>query len=75
MALTPATLDPVKPQVLQPRLAELARISHACSSRSRGRAGLSALRHVRGHPLAGRGYPHAGRTVGPDHCADAVEGV
>ncbi len=23
MALTPATLDPVKPQVLQPRLAEL----------------------------------------------------
>ncbi len=68
MALTPATLDPVKPQVLQPRLAELARISHACSSRSRGRAGLSALRHVRGHPLAGR-------TVRPDHCADAVEGV
>jgi hypothetical protein len=34
MVLTPATLDPVKPQVLQPRLAELARISHTCSSRS-----------------------------------------
>ena len=31
----------------------LARISHTYSSRSGGRGALSALRHARGHPLAG----------------------
>ena len=35
-------------------LIQLARLSHAWSSRSGGRADLSALRHARGHPLAGR---------------------
>ena len=38
----------------------LARISHTRSSRSGGRAGLSALRHARRYPLAGRGYPPCG---------------
>ncbi len=45
-----------------------ARISHTCSSRSGGRDGLSELRHLRGHPLAGR-------TFRANICADAVEGV
>ncbi len=40
MALTPAALHPVKPQVLHPRLAELARIMHRFLSRRGESAGL-----------------------------------
>ena len=54
---------------------DLARIMHRFLSRSDESADLSALRHALGHPLAGRGYPLAGRAVRTDDFVGAVENL